>query len=428
MDTPLNPAEPEVMHVDLNACFAMTEQQANPFLRGRPVGVTNRIGSDYATIIAPSYEAKRLGVRCGTSVGQAKQLAPGIVILETDPPKYRYVHSVIKRLFEEMAPRVTMKSIDEGVLDFRGTSQWRQGRPLSDVGYELKNRIKQELGEWMTINVGIAPNWFLAKLAASLHKPDGLDVIDHTTVEGIYLYSQLTDLNGINHRWRARLAAQGITNPYEFLHTPETVLTKQVFKSINGRHWYYRLRGYEVDNVAQGMHNVGKQYVLHHRTDNAKELGQILHKLCYYISRRLHKYDLAAAGLALDIHYTGSVPNPFEDGDLPAPRRWHLRHRFPTAAVSLADLYARAWWLFEQSPPGLTVSQFNLTSYGLTSHHHDQLALYDGLRQRDERVEAALQAVNDRYGDLSLVPARLLGAAPYVPDKIAFGSTRYLLQ
>ncbi len=427
METPLNPAPPEIMHVDLNACFAMTEQQANPLLRGRPVGITNRVGSDWATIIAPSYEAKALGVRCGTRVGEAKQLAPGIVILETDPPKYRYVHGVIKQLFESYAPRVTMKSIDEGVLDFRGTTAIRQGRSLEDIGNELKTRVKEELGEWMTVNVGIAPNWFLAKLAASLHKPDGLDVIDRTNLEGVYLYSRLTDLNGINKRWRARLMAEGINNPHEFLRAPETVLSKQVFKSINGRHWYYRLRGYEVDDVATHMRNVGKQYVLHHRTADAEELGQVLYKLCYYITRRLRKYDLSASGLTLDIRYAKTAGDGYDPTPAFQPPSWHLRHQFHAPAATLADLFARALWLYQQSPPGLTVAQFNLTSYNLQTHHHDQLNLYETTLQRDGRVEEALQQVNDRYGELTLIPARMLGAGAYVPDKIAFGSTRYLL-
>lgn len=431
MELPLNPAAPEIMHIDLNACFAMTEQQANPLLRGRPVGVTNRVGSDWATIIAPSYEAKRLGVRCGTRVGDARRLAPGIVIIETDPPKYRYVHGVIKRIFHDYAPRVTMKSIDEGVLDFRGTTVMRDGRSLESIGYEIKARVKEELGEWMTVNVGIAPNWFLAKLAASLHKPDGLDIIDATSVEGVYLTSRLMDLNGINTRFRDRLLTHGIATPYEFLQASEQLLTKQVFRSINGRHWYSRLRGYEVDDLTFGMRQVGKQYVLHQRTADAEELGQILYKLCYYVSRRLRKYDLAARGMLLSLRYSRPERQgwlDYEADTVPELPRWWLRHCFAAPASSLADIYRRAVWLLGESPPGLTVSQITITTYQLYPCQAEQMSLYETALQRDERVDRALQSVNDRYGELTLVPARLIGTEAYVPDKIAFGSTRYLLK
>ncbi len=419
MEVPLNTAAPRVMHIDLNACFAMTEQQANPLLRGRPVGVTNRLGSDWATIIAPSYEAKRLGVRCGTRVDEAKRLAPGIVIIETDPPKYRYVHRVIKRIFEEYAPRVTMKSIDEGVLDFRGTDQLYSPKDLIEIGYKIKTRVKEELGEWMTVNIGLGPNWFLAKLAASLNKPDGLDVIDHHNLEGVYLCGKLTDLNGINKRLRARLIGHGIMNPYEFLHTPERILSKEIFRSIHGRHWYYRLRGYEVDDFEAHLRSAGKQYALQHQTNDQKELEQLIAKLAYYVSRRLNKCSRTAYGLFLGIRYA-------EEGE--TLDRWHLRHRFTTPTYDPTELQRRAIMLFRQSPPGQKVAKLTLTSYQLEQPRSTQLSLIDSLPQNQDRINTALQSVNDRYGDLSLFPARILGAAAAVPEKIAFGSTRYLIQ
>ena len=424
MELPINPAAPEIMHVDLNACFAMTEQQANPLLRGRPVGITNRLG-DWSTIIAPSYEAKRLGVKCGTSVQDAKRLAPGIIIMETDPPKYRYVHGIIRGIFESYAPRVTMKSIDEGVLDFRGTGRLRGNLSLTDIGYEIKRRVREELGDWMTVNVGIGPNWFLAKLAAGLNKPDGLDFIDATNLEGVLLNTNLLDLNGINHRFQARLGAQGINTPYEFLHTSEQTLWKQVFSSVNGRHWYLRLRGYDVDDIEFGIRHVGKQYVLHNRTSDLEELDRILYKLCYYISRRLRKYDLGARGLWLSVRYADDGTERLNWG---YKGGWYRRHLWGAPTAKVSDLHERAKYLLGLAEPGRTVVQFSLTSYHLQPNPSEQLALYDSPLQRAGRVEDALQAVNDKYGELTMIPARMLGTEDYVPEKIAFGSARYLLK
>ena len=74
-----NPAPAEIMHIDLNSAFAMTEQQANPLLRHRPVGVTNRL-NDYSICIAASYEAKTLGISVGTRNAAAGKPArrPGL--------------------------------------------------------------------------------------------------------------------------------------------------------------------------------------------------------------------------------------------------------------------------------------------------------------------------------------------------------------
>src|SRR4051812_49078550 len=127
MDIKANPAPAEVMHIDLNSAFAMTEQQANPLLRGRPVGVTNRL-NDYAICIAASYEAKQAGIGVGTRNGEAKRMAPGFVMRESDSAKYQYVNKQMREIFESYSPVAQMKSVDEGIIDFRGMRGLLKGR------------------------------------------------------------------------------------------------------------------------------------------------------------------------------------------------------------------------------------------------------------------------------------------------------------
>jgi DNA polymerase-4 len=106
-----------------------------------------------------------------------------------------------------------MRSIDEGVLDFHGTKY--EGKPdeLVKIGYEIKERVKREIGDYMTVNIGIAPNRFLAKTAAGLHKPDGLDVIDYHNLIEVFDSLELQDLNGIADGYGSRLRAHSIFTP-----------------------------------------------------------------------------------------------------------------------------------------------------------------------------------------------------------------------
>jgi len=59
-----NSAPSTIMHIDINSCFATIEQQANPFLRGKPIAV-GAYKTSSGCILAASYEAKRLGVKTG---------------------------------------------------------------------------------------------------------------------------------------------------------------------------------------------------------------------------------------------------------------------------------------------------------------------------------------------------------------------------
>ena len=117
MEMRINHNAPHLMHIDLNSCFATIEQQANPLLRGKPV-VVAAYDTPNACIVAPSIEAKRLGIHTGMRVREAWLLCREIIVRMPDPPKYRDVHQKFCKIFKDYSPDVTPKSIDEAVIDF----------------------------------------------------------------------------------------------------------------------------------------------------------------------------------------------------------------------------------------------------------------------------------------------------------------------
>ena len=279
MNESYNAERPLIMHIDLNSCFATVEQQSRPMLRGRPVAIVNR-RTEHTAIVTASYEAKALGVKVGMKVRDAKLLAPGLVALESDPAKYRFIYHKMMDIMKSYSAHVTMKSIDEGVIDFHQATDSMKRRSLEDIGYEIKQRLKDEIGCAMRCNVGIATNRFLAKTAASLQKPDGLDVITHDNLRAILETLKLTDLTGIAGRNEHRLNAVGIYTPLEFLDASSETLHKMVFKSIVGDQWHQRLRGWEVDDVTHDLKTVGRQYVLEANDLTKAQILQRLHHLC----------------------------------------------------------------------------------------------------------------------------------------------------
>src|SRR3990167_10988466 len=159
----------KIKHLDLNSFFATIEQQANPHLRGKPVAVAAYV-TPSGCIIAPSIEAKRYGIKVGMRVKDGKLLYPGLIVLAPDPWKYRNVHLALRRIVSDYTDKFVPKSIDEFVLNLEGYPSYNKG--MLEVAREIKARIKKEIGEWLTVSVGVASNRFLAKTAASLHKPD----------------------------------------------------------------------------------------------------------------------------------------------------------------------------------------------------------------------------------------------------------------
>lgn len=409
MPLPLNTEPPRVMHIDLNSCFATVEQQARPLLRGRPVAVTNR-KTKYCCLVAVSYEAKARGVGVGMRSDEALSLIPELILVETDPPKYHYVYQKLVRIMQSYSPNVTMKSIDEGIIDFHGTGEINK-RPLADIGLEIKKRLKVDVGLWMTCNIGIAPNRFLAKTAASLHKPDGLDIIDYKNLRATLATLKLTDLTGIAEHNQARLNARAIYTPLQFLDTPPEFLKRQVFKSICGEDWSLRLRGYEVDDHTSSVKSVGRQYVLENTDLTEAEIDSRLSYLCETTGAKLRYKNLSARGVSVYARYIS--------GDY-----WHERKVFKTTFFSGAEIYRRAMLLFNRRPRDSKVREIGISCYNLSPSSRSQLSLLEEVN-RETWLTEAVDQINEMYGPATITFASSLGAKQFVKQKIPFGSTRY---
>ena len=404
-----NSARPSVMHIDLNSCFATIEQQSRPMLRGRPVAILNR-RSEHTSIITASYEAKAMGIGLGMSYREAKRLCPELVGLESDPPKYRYVYHKLLAIMNDYSAHVRMKSIDEGVIDFADTSHNIASRDLVDIGYEIKQRLKDEVGCAMRCNVGIAPNRFLAKVAAGLNKPDGLDVINAKNLRQTFSKLKLTDLTGIAKRYEARLKAVDITTPLDFLDAKEETLEKVVFKSVCGGQWYQRLRGWEVDRVDFSTKRVGRQYVLEDRNLTREAVLQRLHNLCESVGGRLRRLDKSARGVYV---YAKSIDRGY----------WHAQHTTSLPFCSDRSIYALAASLFAGAPE--KIREIGIHVYMLCEDSSQMVIFGDDLA-REIAVTSAIDEINNRWGDRTLHSASTLATGGALKEKISFGSTRYL--
>lgn len=410
MNSGYNTARPLIMHIDLNSCFATVEQQSRPLLRHRPVAVMNR-RTEHTAVVTASYEAKAKGVKVGMRYKDALKLAPNLVALESDPAKYRYVYHRLLDIMNDYSAHVTMKSIDEGVIDFTQATSLMRDRPLEEIGREIKQRLRDEVGSYMRCNVGIGTNRFLAKTAAGLHKPDGLDVITHDNLRAVLGGLQLTDLTGIAKHNEHRLNSVGIYTPLEFLDADPVTLRKMVFKSIVGEQWHQRLRGWEVDDVIHDVKTIGRQYVLEERNLPLHQIAKRLHNLCESVGSRLRSQGRVARGVSVYIKTNDR-------------QYWQARHMAQLPFYSDQAIYAQAWSLLSQAPTG--IREIGISCYELSHDTDPQLSLFGDQVARDRAVTEAVDVINQRFGERTIHSADTLETQRIVKQKIPFGSTRFL--
>jgi DNA polymerase-4 len=398
-----------IMHIDLNSCFATIEQQANPFLRGKPVAVA-AFTSPGGCILAASVEAKRLGIKTGMRVRDGRAIYSGLIVLPSDPWKYRNVHLKLRKLIADYTNDFSPKSIDEFVLNLKDYPALEDS-PIKVVAQEIKDRIRSEIGEWLTVSIGIAPNRYLAKIAAGLRKPDGLDEINKDNFLSVYSKLKLTDLTGIKARNAARLNGMGIYSVLDFYQAPIWRL-KAAFHSITGFYWHARLSGYEVDDIEFGRRSYGNSVALGKNLSKIEELSPILARLTEKMCGRLRGARYCAGGIHLML--------TFKNGSW-----WHKGRLLIQPYFDSRDFYKAAFKLLIEADPKTPVLNIAVSCFGLTRNRCLQLGLFEDVDKKRDLV-TALDSVNERWGGFTVGSARSFGGAKIVMDRIAFGGVKEL--
>ncbi|MCI0479252.1 DNA polymerase IV [Candidatus Uhrbacteria bacterium] len=414
----VSPSNKLIAHVDMNSYFASVEQQANPHLRGRALGVCAYLHR-HGCVIAASVEAKRLGMKVGMTVEEAVYRVPSAVFVENDPPKYRAVTSRVFSILHGLTDRVEHYSIDEAFLDLTGW--YRDAAEAAWALTRVRRRILDEVGEWLRCSIGIAPTRFLAKTASDIEKPNGLVVIDASNLDDILSRLDLEDVCGIGPRIRRRLERAGIRTLIDLKRTEPANLMR-LFGS-NGYFLWAKVNGLEVETVRTEEEippkSIGHSYCVPDRVNREGRVVAVFTRLVERAGRRLRRLGLLAGTVSVAVGFR-DPPGGASDWtrlDEPASDSFTLTE---AACDILRDLWhpsRRVGFL------AVTLSEF--------SEPTGQGRFLDGTgyrvpgteRDRKRRASSAADLIRDRYGDEAIMFGSMMGAGDHAPDRIGFRKT-----
>ncbi len=386
----------------MNSYFASVEQQANPFLRGKPIGI---IGKDQKrTIVATaSIEAKRLGVKTAMSTWEAKKICPSIIFVPGDSQKYGFITNAFNELFLEFTDRVEQFSVDESFLDI--TEQAKDYFGAAWIGQRLRVRLKEVCGEWITASIGIAPNKLLAKLASESVKPNGLTIIQEEDAIRLLDSQKLNDLCGIGSRTAKRLNGLGIMNFKQLREFPIKELVDE-FDSLG--FWLHEAahgrNDSEVNSEETDPKSIGHSYTLPHDTFDTALVRRYLLGMCEKVAWRLRRDGFVAQTLSVYIRY----------GDFSgAGKQCVLKESLSNGL----DLFHVTWRLIESvRDPSQPIRLIGITTFHL-SRSKPTMRLFsteagsvfgEKKEQKTVSVLSALDKLQHRYGDKAWTRASLL--------------------
>ena len=371
-----------ILHIDFDSFFASCEQQFNPLLRNKPLGVTATNGR--TCIIASSREAKRLGIKTGARTYEALKICPSLNLVPAHFVEYLEVSKQFLKICQNFSPDVELFSIDEVFIDVSLTNHLFGG--TYNMVKLIKKEIREKIGEYITVSVGISHNKLLAKLASGLKKPDGMFEITKDNLESVYTNAKLTDICGIGERIKLRLNKIGIYTLLE-LRDVNLALLIQEFGNCEGH--FLKSIGLGIDSdslnsyaVAPSVKSVGRNYCLPKNTYDKKIVLQNIYELCEEVCIKLRRLNKKARTVG---YYFG--------GNITLHQRKTYKKYFDTgkemfdSIMNLVDINKFKY-----------VRQIGITASGLEDSSNTPLSLFDSSAKQNS-LQQTIDGLNERFGD-----------------------------
>ncbi|GAB5458050.1 MAG: DNA polymerase IV [Henriciella sp.] len=404
------PSGIESLYIDFDAFFANAEKQLRPELRDRPVGVIP-LESRHTSLIARCYQAKAAGLSRGMKVAEAKALCPEIALPVARHDEYVKLHNRILDVVDQYVPVKKVWSIDEVECELIGAER----ETCIELAQNIRAGLRRHIGSYVTPSIGLAPNQFLAKVAAEMDKPNGFVMLRPEVLPGPLLRLPLTALPGISRGIEKRLMKAGVTT-IEQLWNLAPKQARKIWGSVEGERFWAQLHGYEVSRPETERRMFGHGRILSQQWREPRNARDCLRLLTAKAAHRLRREGYMARCLSVGI-------------STPDKRYWNSEARFAPARDDRTFLSAGCA-LFDQGLISLQAKRLKKVSvslYGLKRFEQTSADLFETDEQRRtsarwENLTDTMDGLNARYR--ACVVSLGMHRQPrggYAGAKIAFG-------
>lgn len=387
----------QILHVDVNNAFlswtAIYKLKMGETLDIRTI--PSVIGGDEARragiVLAKSPLAKSCGIITGETLYQARLKCPNLEVFPPIFDVYKEYSNALVNLLSEYTDKIERFSIDECFLDM---TEFLLNRNLIDIANEISKRVKEELG--FTVNVGIAHNKLLAKMASDFEKPDKVHTLFENEIARKLWPLPTSDLFMLGKKTVPLLYNMGIKTIGDLAKSDQKLIQKR-FGKFGKMMWEYAngIDDSPVNYMREKPKSIGNSTTLPIDVTNIEKLYEVLFKLTETVTYRLRKEKLIASTVNVQIR-----TNKFEDSS--------HQGKLLTPTSSTIEIYEKAKELLNESyKKGVYVRLLGVRVDNLTSSDEKQFTFFeDSTIKKHEKIDEILDKVKDKYGFDSVTRGR----------------------
>jgi DNA polymerase-4 len=379
---------PVIVHVDLDAFYASVEIRDDPSLRGKPVVVGGH--PTRGVVTAASYEARKYGVHSAMPMSRALRACPHLVVIK---PRIAHYAAVSEQFFEVLhrySPLVEGLSLDEAFLDFTGNEALFG--PTMDAVRRMRAEIRAAIG--LAASAGIAPVKFAAKIATDLAKPDGQLEVHADELQAFLDPLPAGRLFGVGPKTEIALKSARVRTIGDLrLARPDQLSFAGVG---DASHLQALARGEDERRVVgdREAKSMGAEETFDEDLEDIEAIETYLLEQAERVASRLRRNGVAAAGVTLK----------YKLDDFRLVTRQTTLDR-PTSDGTAIFTAVRA--LLNAHPPPRPIRLCGVSAHNLGPP--PQRELFTQRDDRKDKLNAAIDALREKFGDDAITRARLLG-------------------
>ncbi len=303
--------ERQILHVDVNNAFlswtAVEELKngANIDIRTIPSIIGGDEEKRKGVVLAKSNIAKQFGIKTGEPIYFARKKCPKILVINSNFGIYIKYSNKLYELLSEYTNEIQRFSIDECFMDL---THFLAGRKIMDIAQEIKYRVKKELG--FTVNIGIAHNKLLAKMASDFEKPDKIHTLYENEIEEKMWKLNISDLFMVGRKNVPKLEKMGIKTIGDLAKKQEKDIHR-IFGKYGKLIWEYAngIDNSKVEYEKEKPKCIGNSITLPHDERNIEKIEEILLALTEQVTYRLRKQRMLARVVGVTLKTSDFVVN-----------------------------------------------------------------------------------------------------------------------
>lgn len=381
--------EREILHVDVNNAFlswtAVEKLKNGETLDIRTIPAI--IGGDEAQrkgiVLAKSNIAKQFGIQTGEPIFFARKKCPNIQIFQSDFNVYRKYSNALYNLLLEYTDKIERYSIDECFLDLTGYIP--KPRKLIDIAYEISKRAREELG--FTVNIGVAPNKLLAKMASDFEKPNKVHTLYQEEIETKMWILPVSELFMVGRRSLPKLQKMGIKTIGDLAKSDEKLLIKN-FGKYGKMIWEYSngIDNEEVNYIKEKPKNIGNSITLPYDYNNIEKIEEVLLALVEQVSYRLRNQEMFANVVNVQIK-----TNEF--------KVFSHQRKLDFATDSTKIIGKEAKKLLTEIYNNTPIRLIGVSVSGLVEKEERQISLFENIEnEKQKKIDSVLDNIKEKYG------------------------------